>query len=250
MINLSSLFMTFLAATIASAKVSFWLIQLPPPPPQLHTYLEIIGGDQRPQNTIEQQMSPPSKAIIIGHEISLGQQWGNWQYHHYNCIAICSFYITTDHIYIGRWSYRLPSCAWAWSVPILWVQVTSGSRQKTSKEWKIFGSWWWSSNSLAISWWSYHPRWAMNPATGWPRLPCWPSALTPSFVTQPIRWTFSQSQLQMWALCQETNQLWALAAEKKTKQIWDLAWLKTTQGDKLGNWSNTYINFQVGFIFF
>ena len=26
--------------------------------------------------------------------------------------------------------------------------------------------------------------------------------------------------------------------------------LKTTQGEKLGNWSNTYINFQVGFVFF
>ena len=168
MINLSSLFMTFLAATIASAKVSFFFVQLPP---TTTIYLEIIGGDQWPQNTI-------------------------------------------DHLNVGRWPCRLPSCAWAWSVPILWVQVTSGSRQKTSKEWKIFGSWWWSSNSLAISWWSRHPRWAKNPATGWPRLPCWPSALTPSFVTQPIRWTFSQSQLQIWALCQETNQFWALAAKK------------------------------------
>ena len=144
MINPSSLFMTVLAATIASAKVCFSFVQLPP---TTTTYLEIIGGDQWPQNTIE-------------------------------------------HLYIGRWSCRLPSCAWAWSVPILWVQVASGSRQKRFKEWKIFGSWWWSSTSLAISWWSRHPRWAMNPATGSPRLPCWPNALTPSFVTQPARWTF------------------------------------------------------------
>ena len=43
MINPSSLFMTVLAATIASAKVSFFFVQLPP---TTTIYLEIIGGDQ------------------------------------------------------------------------------------------------------------------------------------------------------------------------------------------------------------